>query len=78
MPTTPVGKIFKPQLRRQAIQEKIKNILRSIEALDNCRISFPDEQSQRCVVESSNPTRQKEIAQALKKLAIDVTLRIQP
>lgn len=74
MPTTPVGKIFKPQLRRQAILEKIQSILRGFDVLEICRISFPDEQSQRCLIESSNPNHLKEVALALKKLPIDVTV----
>lgn len=76
MPTTPIGKIFKPQLRRQAILEKIQSILRSFDVLEICRISFPDEQSLRCLIESSSPARLKEAALALKKLSIDITLQI--
>jgi len=75
MPTTPVGKIFKPQLRRQAIVEKIQSLLRGFDAQGMCRISFPDEQTQRCLVEVRDPARLKEISAALKKLPIDVTLR---
>lgn len=78
MPTTPVGKIFKPQLRRLAIMEKVRTLLRGIGALEHCQVSFPDEHTQCCIVESTLPDRQDELAQALSKLPVTVTLTIKP
>ncbi|WP_397475342.1 AMP-binding protein [Pusillimonas sp.] len=50
MPTTPVGKIFKPALRRMAALKAVEDALEQAELLEHCELSLHGGQSTRCLI----------------------------
>ncbi len=72
LPVTPVGKIFKPDLRRMAILEKIRSIASRYGQADACRARFPDKDAMQCVVSIRKSGGESEVSEALKKLPIDI------
>lgn len=74
LPVTPVGKIFKPELRRMAILEKIRGIALDCGLADACSAGFPDKDSMRCVVSIHGAGNRDGMLEALKKLPIDIAV----
>ncbi|TAL76617.1 MAG: hypothetical protein EPN76_10850 [Burkholderiaceae bacterium] len=75
MPTTPVGKIFKPDLRRMAIAEKIQGIAAALNAPGTCMVTFPDKHAMHCVISIKDTPQRHGIQQALRKLPIDASIK---
>lgn len=76
MPTTPVGKIFKPALRRMAALHAVSGALDKAGLLAQCRVSQPDEHSSGCLVCVSDKTLVPKAQQALHGLPVQCRIEL--
>lgn len=76
MPTTPVGKIFKPALRRLAALNAVRDTLREAGLLQHCEAALRDEQSSHCLIVVRNPAQAAAIESALRGLAVQCEIEV--
>ncbi|TFL11372.1 hypothetical protein CSC67_15405 [Pusillimonas caeni] len=70
MPTTPVGKIFKPALRRMAALNAVRDALEQAGLLAHCEVALRDEQSPQCLIRVRDEARVAPIERALHGLPV--------
>ena len=77
MPTTPVGKIFKPALRRMAALQAVQEALEQAGLLTHCQPSLPDEQSTKCLIRVRGESHVAAIERALHGLPVPYEIEVQ-
>lgn len=70
MPTTPVGKIFKPALRRMAALNALRDALAKAGLADHCEVNSLDDQATTYVVGLRDPAIQTQVELALQGLPV--------
>ncbi|NYT70196.1 AMP-binding protein [Pusillimonas noertemannii] len=76
MPTTPVGKIFKPALRRMAALNVVRDTLRQAGLLQHCEAELRDEQSSRCLIVVRDQAQAAAIESALRGLPVQCDIEV--
>ncbi|WP_017525445.1 AMP-binding protein [Pusillimonas noertemannii] len=76
MPTTPVGKIFKPALRRMAALNAVQDTLRQAGLLQHCEVELRDEQSSRCLIAVRDQAQAAAIENALRGLPVQCEIEV--
>ena len=76
MPTTPVGKIFKPALRRMAALNAVRDTLRQAGLLQHCEVEWADEQSSRCLIVVGDRAQAAAIESALHGLPVQCEVQV--
>lgn len=71
MPTTPVGKIFKPALRRLAALKAVEEALEHAGLLQQCKVSLRDEHSMKCLIRVREQSIVPSLERALHGLPVE-------
>lgn len=70
MPTTPVGKIYKPALRRLAALEAVQETLEQAQLTQYCDVCLPDDQSLRCLIRVRDQSQIALVQRAIQGLPV--------
>lgn len=76
MPVTPVGKIFKPALRRQLVLEAIELALRNKELSHVCSVSLLSAEGEACEVAVAETQYREKVEKALLGLPISIEITV--